>query len=75
MFAVKIALPMNVINDLSNDLAQAFLREGWVRRKLNVKDAKSLMEGVAAESIKITTATPAAKDLSDQSDSHFYVSH
>ncbi len=40
---------MDVVNDLSSDIALAFIVEGRLRKKLHVQDAKSFIAAVEAE--------------------------
>jgi hypothetical protein len=51
---------MDLVNDLSNDLALAFFVDGTLARKLPAQDAKSFIALVEAELSRISKVSQAA---------------
>ena len=49
---------MDLVNDLSSDVALAVFVEGSLRQKLNAEDAKSFIALVEAELSRISERTP-----------------
>ena len=45
---------MDLVNDLSSDVAQAVLIEGTLRQKLDARDAKSFIELLESELSRIS---------------------